>query len=521
MSSVAGGEAWGRFSPLLGQRRGLAESAGLIDRRLAARYDSAQTGDDNRNHWAMADALSADAANSPGVRTILRNRSRYEVANNCYASGVGLTIANDCIGTGPRLNLTTDSESLNNLVEERFAAWCRAVNLAELLRTMRQSRRQDGESFCLMVHNPGIEDPVKLGLRLIEADQVASFDLPVDDRRIDGIRFDPWGNVQAYDILRNHPGSILTTGSTQYDIWPARYVLHWFRPRRAGQHHGIPELLAALPLYATLRRYTQATLDAAESAADMAILLHTQSGAEFEDDEGQQSPESFAPFTSVPFQRRMMVALPQGYDATQIKPEQPTQQYAGFKREVAGEIGRCENVSRNVVLLDSSESNFASGQLDHKITYRQHDIDRDTAGIVLMDRIFRTWLEEASLVSGYLPSAVRIDAGSAAPLPPRAWHWDSNELGDLLKLAKAKAEELRCGLASLPALYAAKGQDWTKALKLAARGYGISEQELLALIRGSIFSTGQAKQPAGQEDEDEPAQPPKGGSGSVKQGDKS
>jgi hypothetical protein len=41
----------------------------------------------------MADALSADASMTPEIRRTLRNRARYEVANNSYAKGMALTIA--------------------------------------------------------------------------------------------------------------------------------------------------------------------------------------------------------------------------------------------------------------------------------------------------------------------------------------------------------------------------------------------------------------------------------------------
>ena len=57
---------------------------------------------ENAQGPAGADGLSANAANSPEVRRILRNRSRYEIANNSYARGIVLTLANDVIGTGPR-----------------------------------------------------------------------------------------------------------------------------------------------------------------------------------------------------------------------------------------------------------------------------------------------------------------------------------------------------------------------------------------------------------------------------------
>jgi hypothetical protein len=53
---------------------------------VRGRYDAATTTEENRRHWANADLLSADAANNPRVRTILRSRARYEVANNSYTA---------------------------------------------------------------------------------------------------------------------------------------------------------------------------------------------------------------------------------------------------------------------------------------------------------------------------------------------------------------------------------------------------------------------------------------------------
>jgi hypothetical protein len=73
---------------------------------VEGRFDSAQTNARSataERHWANADPLSADAAASPAVRQTLRNRARYEVANNSYARGIILTLANDVTGTGPRL----------------------------------------------------------------------------------------------------------------------------------------------------------------------------------------------------------------------------------------------------------------------------------------------------------------------------------------------------------------------------------------------------------------------------------
>ncbi len=176
-------------------------------RFVRAKYDSAMTSDNNRRHWANADGLSANAANTPEVRRILRNRSRYEVANNSYARGIVLTLANDIIGTGPRLQMLTEDPEANRRIEQTFHQWAKAVCLAEKLRTLRMAQIQDGEAFAVLISNPKLPTSIQLDLRLIEADQVTTPDPQwSDSRATDGIVFDTAGNRAEYHVLKQHPG---------------------------------------------------------------------------------------------------------------------------------------------------------------------------------------------------------------------------------------------------------------------------------------------------------------------------
>lgn len=165
-------------------------------RLLRGRYDAAGTTPDNRRHWKNADGLSVNAANSPEVRRTLRNRSRYEIANNSYAKGVILTLANDVIGTGPRLQLLTEDADANRRIESEFTRWAKAIGLAEKLRTMRMACAADGEAFAVLINNERLPTDIKLDLRLVEADQVTT-PFPAKLSRngsLDGIVFDPAGN---------------------------------------------------------------------------------------------------------------------------------------------------------------------------------------------------------------------------------------------------------------------------------------------------------------------------------------
>jgi len=210
--------------------------------RLMSRYDAAVTTDNNRRHWANADALSADAAASPDVRRTLRNRACYEVANNSYARGIVLTLANDTVGTGPRLQILTGDDGVNRQVEVEFDLWAQEVCLAEKLRTMRMARAQDGEAFAIMSNNPVLDGPVKLDLRLIEADQVASpLRLRSQKQEVDGIRLGSFGNPVAYRVLKHHPGGNAWSFRDDFVTVPAEAMIHAFRAERPGLHRGVPE----------------------------------------------------------------------------------------------------------------------------------------------------------------------------------------------------------------------------------------------------------------------------------------
>lgn len=426
-------------------------------RVVRAKYDSALTTDNNRRHWANADGLSASAANGPEVRRILRNRARYEVANNSYARGIVLTLANDIVGTGPRLQLLTEDAEANRQIEHAFHRWAKAIGLAGKLRTLRMAQAQDGEAFAVLVNNPGLDTPIQLDLRLIEADQVATPDLRWSDARaIDGIVFDSAGNPTEYHILRQHPGNGRSL-SQDYDRVPANSVLHLFRADRPGQHRGIPEITPALPLFAMLRDYSLATLDAAKAAAYYAGIIYTDAPAN-----GESDPVE--PLDPIELDRNMLLTMPGGWKMAQLHAEQPTGTYAEFKREVLNEIARCLNMPFNIAAGNSSSYNYASGRLDHQTYFKSLRIDQSRIETVVLDRMLAAWFDEAVLVGDLLPSGL----GPIADWPHQ-WFWDGHEHVDPQKEANAQATRLASHTTTLADEYARKGQDWETQLRQRAK----------------------------------------------------
>jgi lambda family phage portal protein len=473
------------FGWIKGIFAGKASAQPRAVRVVRGRYDAATVTDENRRHWANADGLSANAANSPEVRRRLRNNARYEVANNSYARGIVLTLANDSIGTGPRLQMLTEDPEVNRRVETAFSTWARAVGLPEKLQAMRMAKAEDGEAFALLTTNPSLPTPIKLDLAPLEADQVTTpFFRSMNGRAVDGIVFDASGNPVEYHVLKKHPGDGDFLPPEAFDRVPAAAMIHYFRADRPGQARGIPEITPALPLFAQLRRYTLAVIAAAEAAADMALVIYTDAPANGEAD-------SLEPMDVIELERRMATVMPGGWKLGQTHAEQPATTYAEFKHEILNEIARCLNMPFNIAAGNSSGYNYASGRLDHQTYFKSIRVEQTHIEAVVLDRILAAWLAEASSIEGFLTE-----------LPPRVahqWFWDGMEHVDPAKEANAQETRLRNHTTTLAEEYGRRGRDWEVELRQRAK-----EAALMRELGLSVAAPG-ATPPKDEEEEDDGA----------------
>lgn len=468
---------------------------------LLARYDAAQNTVDNSNHWANADALSAEAAADPMVRSRLRTRSRYECQeNNSYGKGIILKHANHLVGRVPHLQVSSGNQRLNDLIEKEFAKWANVVQLGRKLRTMAKSKTVDGEAFAKLVTNESVAHAVKLDLRLIEADQIETPMLTgTEPNYISGVKYDAQGlNPLYYDLLPAHPGSIHTlNGRTNYlqpIPVPAREMLHWYREDRPNQKRGLPETAAALPLFSQLRRFTLATIAAAETAAEIAGVLKTTAS--------EVETEDIDPLEAIDLEMRSLLTLPQGWDMNQVKSEHPSTTFDMFESAILRQIAQPLVMPYNVAAGDSSKHNFSSGRLDHKMYESAIDIERYDLGCGPLLQLFASWYLEFKLwakVSG-------LWAGEMPPLDllEVAWFFDAiQHAADPSKEATGELTRLGMGATSLPELYAHRGLDWRRELRRGAEALGVTLEEYQALLRKKLFGGSSADEPPTDEPEEE------------------
>ena len=424
--------------------------ADAINKRtvLRAAYDIARSTDENANFWKYVDSLSAAEANNPSVRQTIRNRARYEVANNSYADGIVDTLAADTIG--PEVQLQLGDTDAAQRAEREFERWAHATRLWSKLRTMRRAKCVDGEAFGQLVTNRKVAHRVKLDLRLLECDMVESWVTGLRADEIDGIRFDDVGNPESYRILKNHPGDSRGWATSKAGDWtPAAYVLHYFTEARPGQVRGVSELLPSLALFGELRLYTKAVINAASRAAELAAVMQTTLLPD------QVAAELADPLTTIEAPRNAIVSLPEGWTMSQLKAEQPAQTYEMFKREIVNEMARPLSMPYNVAACDSSRYNYASGRLDHQTYDRSIEVERAEIRLAILDRIYAAWLAEYAAISGLPPA--QIDA-----IRDHEWHFSGRGHVDPNKEANADQSRLSNGTLTRSRYWAKHGADWKR-----------------------------------------------------------
>ncbi|MDD5327425.1 MAG: phage portal protein [Phycisphaerae bacterium] len=446
-----------------------AVKAGRSTQLTGRSYDAAATSRHNENHWRYADGSDADFWIRQDLPTT-RNRARYEVKNNSYAEGIIETLANDLVGTGPDLQMDTGNSDADSEIEEKFFQWSQdcdiegKLNFGEIL-TLTGGRQQceSGEGLTAFVNIrrqknwTRVRPEPLLRLRVIEPDRLASpYGLAgiVNDEKVrDGIEYDEDGRPLFYYIFKQHPGSATNFGGGfgDYDKVPASQMIHLYKIKRPGQSRGMPWVTPSLPLFAQLRRFTLATVQSAETAANVSGTIQTEAGTE---------PDEVEALDEVELPRNSFLTLPRGHNMSQVKPEHPAATYEMFKNEVINEIARCVCMPFNVAAANSAKYNYASGRLDWQIYYRFIRTIRSWLEAHECNRVFYAWLREGILMPGYF-KYFKGNVNTARP----EWNWPGSEHVDPKKEADAQNTRRRSLTTNLKGEYAQQGKDWERELR--------------------------------------------------------
>jgi capsid protein len=396
----------------------LAQIRDQFREHMRARYDGTSTNRLNQNHWAAADYLSPSGANSVQQRHIARMRARYEYGSNPLYAGIINTLADHTIGTGPRVEFQYPDLNLNRQLESLWTEWDVAAEFGAKMHLAKLTEANQGECFGLTIGNPRLQSRIQLDYQLLEADYVTSLRPWYNRWQSDGVTYDTCWNPLSYTIVTEAPNDLVPiVVGTQQHVVDASRVWHFYRATRPGQLRGMPALLAAFELLAVLRRYIESTATAAEVAAAFAVFFTNKNAASFNDTKNTSGPQAWDFMEIV---RGMATMLPDGIEANQIRPEQPTQSFDAFVNACVQLLTRCVQMPLNIALGNSSGYSYSGGRLDMQIYWKSIDVDRVTRiQPKILARVLRDWIKEAELV-------LQRGKGALSSQPvPHEWHWPS------------------------------------------------------------------------------------------------
>lgn len=295
----------------------------------------------------------------------LRNRCEYEARRNPTITGVIETYIIDMIGEiGPTLQIQTDDAKFNDEAEAYWNNWWANPDLngelsgVEWLAMCIRLLWTCGEHLTQIVGDP--DDQMRPKLLTVHPRRLGALSYWTIDS-VMGVRRTPTGKPISYYIQDVNESNMWNLPLTIREI-PARDVVHDFRRIEPGQARGIPWLATSLQTIADLYDYDLAVLDAAKMAADFSVVLHKKmEGAR---DRGVILNET----TEIP--RRSMFSLPPGYEASQIKAEQPGTSYLEHRSARMAELGRPVGMPLMMIQLDSSAHNYSSARFDGQVYQR-------------------------------------------------------------------------------------------------------------------------------------------------------
>lgn len=471
-------------------------------------FDSASRTKEASRHFAGADRLSADAALSQAVRHLIISRSRNEVANNGFSDGILKTLSSDTIGRGPRLQVFVSDEAPESYDEQnkkslqrrlaRWRDWSRKINLTKKLKIARRAKAVDGEVFLRIVRNPKMKSHVKIDMQLYESEQVQSEMYGVASetyatgipKEVDGILFDEYGNVEKYRFLKVHPGSNsldVTNIKENSVLVDADDVIHYANIVRPGQNRGLTEIASSLNVFNDLRRFTTATLTAAEVAADISFLLET----DLPEDDGENRGITTLDFMDVvELKKGGGLAMPAGYKGKQLSAEHPNEQYKDFCDSKLMEASRPLCMPFNVAKGNSSGYNYASGRLDHQGYHRSIDDERGDIEENILDKCLEVFenIDKIVYPNDYADEDYIY----------HEWMWDGFGHVDPVKEANSQETRLANRTATLQEECAKEGKNWEQVLRQVAR-----EQKMKKKLGIEDEPKYYQQQPAKKEEEDD------------------
>ncbi|MDS9468611.1 phage portal protein [Paracoccus sp. MBLB3053] len=419
--------AIGEIAPAAGRERMAARQA----MGLAMNYDAASRG--RRTEGWKAPATDGDAA-AFGARERLRQLSRDMVRNRPYAARAREVVVSNVVGTGIVPSVVHADAGVQEQVWQVLSDHLLTpaldargeLDLYALQEVVIGTVFTDGEILARRRIRRGKyarELPLGFQVELIECDHL---DTTITswgrNEVIEGVEYSPIGDIEAYHLFTEHPGSARMRGAllrSERVSW--RDVLHVRRLDRPGQLRGVPWLAPVMLTMGDLSDYQEAEILKQKMASLLAGIVTYD-----KDDAAASEVRKLRGLSKL--EPGAVVAAPHGAQVSWTTPPR-VEGYPDFLRENLGAIAMGIGITRESLTGDLSGVNFSSGRMGRMEMDR--NVERWQRLVILQFcQGIERWVQEAWRLQKVLPGEA---FGLSHTAPRRALIDPNDEIDAMIK----------------------------------------------------------------------------------------
>lgn len=424
------------------------------------------------------------AAKVPLVREHMIRFSCDEYDRNPYYSLVIENLANHTLGSHPQIIGMSDKvpDKDNDRVEDNYLMWVSENSIGRHYREIRRQAAKTGLGIGVPFKNPNTDNPVATSYKVYGANCLKNpIDAGPQDRIINGIEYNQEWEPVAFFIDNTYSEfDKYYKGGEDTKEYRVEEVIYWSRSYVDGRLLPIPECYSAFQFYPYLRRFLAAVIEGEEftSSFPMAIELDPQIYKKY-----SQSLADTSPTGSWEYEPRMIPTLRPGMKLTGMPHSVSSKDREKTMQMFAATCALTVQMPKNLALLDSSNSNMASAQVDIQPWANKVAIDRFDMEPMLR-KSFKDWW--AISVQREMNYAVR--ANHLLFFPHVYVYPDLFEHPDPNKRAGARATDLISGATTLNRMYSNRGMNFRREVEREAKALGIPVEDLIKLTLASRSS---------------------------------
>ncbi len=307
-------------------------------------------------------------------RDLIKARARYLERNSDIAAAAVNGIVRNVVGVGIKPQARTESETLNQEIEDLWAEWTKPENcditgqqsFYELEAMLMRRQIYDGEIFVRKVTDRSAFVPIKL--QVIKPDLLSQhlFSAPETNNVIrSGIELDPFLKPLAYWVERKSPDGYITYDPERI---PAEQMIHLWNKIQPDQIRGVSQLAPIIKRLKDTQDYLDAETVAARLAACFSIFITSSTGAP--GIVGRKKDREGKPLKAI--RPGMITYLEPGEEVQTANPSRSTTSAGDFVSTQQRIAGAGLGLSYELMSRDFKKSTFSSarqGQLEDRKTF--------------------------------------------------------------------------------------------------------------------------------------------------------